>query len=337
MDRIKVGLLGGTGVVGQVFARMLANHPFLELSSVYASDRSSGSRYSSFLSDDLGSLYEHIMVERADSATILAGKNDIIFSAVSDSAAGTIEKEISAQGVKVFTNASANRMDPSVPLVVPEINFSSLEGLDQNSGFIVANGNCSTIGLSLGVAPLSGFGIKKIDVTTMQAVSGAGYPGVPSLDILSNVVPFIQSEEEKISRESAKIFGNPRMEVNATCTRVPIRDGHLESVTVVLEDQVDKADVLKAYHNFGNGAIRGAYPTLPSKSVIVRQERDRPQPLLDVMAGTPDRAKGMAVTVGRIRQKGNAISLVLLVHNLIRGAAGSAILNAEVMHGRGAF
>ncbi len=336
MDRIKVGLLGGTGLVGQVFARMLADHPFFELSSVYASDRSAGSGYSSFISDDLRDLYGHIVVEKADTSTILAGKNEVIFSAVSDHAAGKVEKDLRDHGVKVFTNASANRMDPSVPLVVPEINASSLEALNPEEGFIVANGNCSTIGLSLGIAPLSAFGIRKVEVTTMQAVSGAGYPGTPSLDILSNIVPFIQSEEEKISRESVKIFGNPQMEVNATCTRVPIRDGHLESVTVTLDEKVDESDVFKAYRGFRNGVIRGSYPTLPHNSVIVRTEQDRPQPLMDVMAGTPERARGMAVTVGRIRQKGSAISMVILVHNLIRGASGSALLNAEVMHGRGA-
>lgn len=337
MDKIKVGLLGGTGLVGQEFARMISDHPFLELVSVYASVRSSGSRYSAFLSDDsLAASYDHMVVKKADTQTILGDRNDIIFSAVSDSAAGNIEKDLAARGVKVFTNASANRMDPKVPLVVPEINASILESLNSDGGYIVANGNCSTIGLALGIAPLSGYGIRKVNVTTMQAVSGAGYPGVPSLDILSNIVPFIQSEEEKIARESAKIFASPDLDVNATCTRAPLRNGHLESVTVTLDSMADESDIVRSYRNFKNGALKSAFPTLPENSVILRNEKDRPQPLLDVMAGSPDRARGMAVTVGRIRKKGNDISMLVLVHNLIRGAAGSAILNAEITLSGGA-
>lgn len=342
MDKLKVGLIGSTGVVGSVFARLLADHPYFDLVSVYASDRSAGQRYSTFLNDAISSRYESLTVKTSDPDTILKDRNDVIFSAVSEAGAGPLEIEISRRGSVVFTNASANRMNRDVPLVVPEVNPDHTEQLQGKNGFIVANGNCSTIGLTLGLAPLTGFGINRVRVTTMQAISGAGYPGVPSLDIMSNLIPHIKGEEEKMAAESAKIFGsatpdgfkNADFRVSATCIRAPVRDGHLESVSVVLNDEPDIRAVRKSIHEFRNGKIHEKLPTLPEKSIILRNEDNRPQPILDVMAGSPERAAGMGVTLGRLRIDGNELSFVLLVHNLIRGAAGAAILNAEYLHKR---
>ena len=186
-------------------------------------------------------------------------------------------------------------------------------------------------------------GLEEVYVTTMQAVSGAGYPGVPSMDMLSNILPFIKSEEEKMVNETRKIFGNftasdrtgSKMKIHPTCIRVPVREGHLESITAVLSEDPDMNMLRERFRNFGNGNLKARLPTLPEKSVILMNGEDRPQPLLDVMAGSPERARGMAVTVGRLRVSGSRVSFVALVNNLIRGAAGSAVLNAEVLHESG--
>ncbi len=345
VDKLRVGIIGATGVVGQKFAQLLSNHPFMEIVSVYASDRSSGQSYSGFLNfdEELAERYEGLTVKRSDPNTILGDRNDLLFSAVSDANAGKLEKQLAQKGSIILTNASANRLDSEVPLVIPEVNPHHLESLNSSRGMIVANGNCSTIGMVLGLAPIADLGIQEIYVTTMQAVSGAGYPGVPSLDILSNIVPFIRSEEEKMVSETRKIFGRfpspegsqSNLKIHPTCVRVPVRDGHLESITAVMSDDVDTGLLQERFRNFGNGNLKARLPTLPEKSVILSNGDDRPQPLLDVMAGTPERTRGMSVTVGRLRASGSRISFVALVNNLIRGAAGSALLNAEFLHESG--
>ncbi len=345
MDKLRAGVIGATGVVGQKFAQLLSDHPFIEIGSVYASDRSSGHSYSDFLGfdEDLAGRYEGLVVKGSDPDTILQDRNDLLFSAVSDANAGKLEKQLSRKGSIILTNASANRLDSEVPLVIPEVNPHHLESLDPSRGMIVANGNCSTIGMALGLAPIADLGLEEVYVTTMQAVSGAGYPGVPSLDILSNIVPYIRSEEEKMVAETRKIFGSftpsdkseSSLKIHPTCIRVPVRDGHLESITAVMSEDVDPDILEKRFRNFGNGNLKASLPTLPVKSVMLRKGEDRPQPLLDIMAGSPDRARGMSVTVGRLRVTGSRVSFVALVHNLIRGAAGSALLNAEVLHKSG--
>ncbi len=343
MDKLRVGVIGATGVVGQKFAQLLSGHPYMEIASVYASDRSSGHSYSEFLTfnEELSEQYMDLKVKGSDPDTIMGDRNDLLFSAVSDANAGKLEKQLASRGSIILTNASANRLDSTVPLVVPEVNPHHLESLDPSHGIIVANGNCSTIGMVLGLAPVIDMGIKEVYVTTLQAVSGAGYPGVPSLDILSNAVPFIKSEEEKIVLETGKIFGSfppsgrSEFKIHPTCIRVPVREGHLESITAVLSEDADIQQLQERFRNYGNGNLKANLPTLPDKSVILADGEDRPQPLLDFMAGSPKRAQGMAVTVGRIRVSGTRVSFVLLVNNLIRGAAGSALLNAEVLHDSG--
>ena len=345
VDKLKVGVIGATGLVGQKFAQLLSDHPFMEVASVYASDRSSGRSYSDFLSfdEDLAQRYEGLIVKESNPDTVLGDRNDIIFSAVSDANAGKIEKHLARKGSTILTNASANRLENDVPLVIPEVNPHHLESLNSSHGMIVANGNCSTIGMVLGLAPIADMGLEEVYVTTMQAVSGAGYPGVPSIDMLSNIIPFIKSEEEKMVNETRKIFGNftssdrtgSKMKIHPTCIRVPVREGHLESITAVLSEDPDINMLRERFRNFGNGNLKARLPTLPEKSVILMNGEDRPQPLLDVMAGSPERARGMAVTVGRLRVSGSRVSFVALVNNLIRGAAGSAVLNAEVLHESG--
>ena len=345
VDKLKVGVVGATGLVGQKFAQFLSDHPFMEVASVYSSDRSSGRSYSDFLSfdEDLAQRYEGLIVKESNPDTVLGDRNDIIFSAVSDANAGKIEKQLARKGSTILTNASANRLENDVPLVIPEVNPHHLESLNSSHGMIVANGNCSTIGMVLGLAPIADMGIEEVYVTTMQAVSGAGYPGVPSIDMLSNIIPFIKSEEEKMVNETRKIFGNftssdrtgSKMKIHPTCIRVPVREGHLESITAVLSEDPDMNMLRERFRNFGNGNLKARLPTLPEKSVILMNGEDRPQPLLDVMAGSPERARGMAVTVGRLRVSGSRVSFVALVNNLIRGAAGSAVLNAEVLHESG--
>lgn len=345
VDKLRVGVIGATGVVGQKFAQLLSDHPYMEIASVYASERSIGHSYSDFLSFDcdIAERYEGLTVKGPDPDTILRDRNDLLFSAVSDANAGKLEKNLAQKGSVILTNASANRLDSSVPLVIPEVNPHHLESLNPSRGAIVANGNCSTIGMALSLAPIVDMGIEEVYVTTMQAISGAGYPGVPSLDILSNIVPFIRSEEEKMVSETRKIFGNftssdrseSSLKINPTCIRVPVREGHLESITAVMSRDVDMDDLFERFGNFGNGNLKARLPTLPEKSIILHKGEDRPQPLLDIMAGTPERARGMAVTVGRLRASGSRVSFVALVNNLIRGAAGSALLNAEVLHESG--
>ncbi|MEM0157368.1 MAG: aspartate-semialdehyde dehydrogenase [Thermoplasmataceae archaeon] len=345
MDKLRVGVIGATGVVGQKFAQLLSAHPYMEIASVYASDRSSGHPYSEFLtfSEDLAEQYGNLEVKGSEPDTIIRDRNDILFSAVSDANAGKLEKQLAEHGSIIMTNASANRLDNTVPLVVPEVNPHHLESVNTSHGLIVANGNCSTIGMALGLAPIFDMGIGDVYVTTLQAVSGAGYPGVPSLDILSNAVPFIKSEEEKMVLETGKIFGSfshsgrseSELKIHPTCIRVPVREGHLESITAVMSEDADIHQLQERFRNYGNGNLKAKLPTLPDKSVILMNGEDRPQPLLDIMAGSPERAEGMAVTVGRLRVSGSKVSFVLLVNNLIRGAAGSALLNAELLHESG--
>ncbi len=332
MDKLRVGILGATGVVGQVFLKILKDHPWFEVESLYASEKSSGKKVSS--GNERG---KELVVKEATVDSILRDKLDIIFSAVSDDKAGFIELSLAKKGGKVFSNASANRLDPEVPLVVPEINMDHLEILDQKAGYIVTNGNCSTIGTALGMAPLLQFKPRDIVVTSLQSVSGAGYPGVSSMDILGNVIPFIGGEEYKIVNESKKIFGIPQdgkivssnMDLTATATRVPVMVGHMISVSIVPGNAVSEEEFKKAYFQYGNGKITGKFPSLPRRSICLMDEEDRPQPILEM--NSPDYRNDMEVFVGRLRSSGHRLSAIFLINNLVRGAAGASILNAEIM------
>ncbi len=332
MDKLSVGVLGCTGLVGETFLKLLENHPWFRVDGIYASKNSAG------LLMKAGSIETNeLTVKDSTVKNIVNAKHDIVFSAISDLNAGPIELELSKHGQWVFTNASANRLNEAIPLVVPEINSDHLNMINEDDGFIVANGNCSTIGLSLGIDPIFDLMPQHLTVTTLQSISGAGYPGIPSMDILGNVIPFINGEEGKLEKETKKIFGkisNGKMHesslnISATATRVPVKIGHIISATVEVREDVDEKLVLNKIKNYGNGSLKGQFPTLPKESIMFVPGNDRPQPLLD--SNSDDVLKEMQVKVGRIRVSGKYISLIILVNNLVRGAAGASILNAEIV------
>lgn len=345
MDKIKTGILGCTGIVGQQFVRMLDSHPYFEIASLSASPRSAGKRYCEtadwVVGGDFPQYVRDMVVTETSVEALLKEKVRVVFSALPAPIARGIEEELARKGLYVFSNASAHRLDLDVPILIPEVNPEHLELINtqiaRHRGFIVANSNCSAAGLVLGLKPLLNFGLRSVTVTTYQALSGAGRRGVASLDIVDNLIPYIKDEEEKIERETGKIFGrihkggvkNASFEINASCCRVPTRDGHLESVAVELDEDVDIETILNAFNSFRGVPQELKLPTAPDAPVIVRTEENRPQPFLDRYAGTPERAKGMAITVGRIRKKGKKVNFFLLVNNAVRGAAGACILNAE--------
>ncbi|MEM3852036.1 MAG: aspartate-semialdehyde dehydrogenase [Methanomassiliicoccales archaeon] len=345
MNELKVAVLGASGMVGQRFCEMLSSHPYFTVGGLYASEKSGGRKLRDALllpepriDDELAEME----MQPLNVAEIVNEQYDAIFSALPTSIAGPVEEELRSAGGAVFTNASPHRMEKDVPLVVPEVNCEHLLNVHR-PGFIVANGNCSAIGLALTLKPLLPLGLKHVEVTTLQALSGAGYPGVASLDAVGNVIPHIQSEEEKLAAEIPKMLGafmgdsyTPHpVSVDATCTRVPVRDGHLESVCVEVEKGTDLEEVRSLFSSFRSQPQELGLPSAPSKPVIVAEGMNRPQPLLDVYNGTPERARGMAATVGRIRVSGRLIRYVALTHNTIRGAAGGSVLNAEFMFRRG--
>ncbi len=349
--RLPVTVLGATGLVGQRFVALLAGHPWFELGAVAASERSQGARYGDTVRWRLETPAPEaalaLPVRAPTPEDVLSG--GIVFSALPTDEAREIEPRFAAAGALVFSNASAYRMEPDVPLIVPEINPGHLDALRAQRerrgwrGAIVTNPNCSTIGLTLALAPLLRFGLRRVLVTTLQAASGAGYPGVASLDLLDNVVPYIGGEEEKIESETRKILGAwedsagfaplaaDETRLSATCTRVPVRDGHLECVSVELAEHAEPEELIAAWHAFGGEPQERGLPSAPQPVVLYREDVDRPQPLRDRMAGG-----GMAVTVGRLRRcEALDYKFVCLSHNTIRGAAGAALLNAELAVARG--
>jgi aspartate-semialdehyde dehydrogenase len=345
-SKIPVVILGATGTVGQKFVRLLTDHPWFEVAAVAASDQSAGRRYGEIvrwrenipIPERIGAM----TVQRVDAA--IPGR--IAFSAIDAEIAGEVEQAFARAGKYVVTNTKTHRMEPDVPLLLPEVNPDHLNLLARQqrerrwSGGIVANPNCSTAGLVLGVAPLHrAFGIEKIFVATMQAVSGAGYPGVASLDALGNVIPYIGGEEEKLERETRKILGpygteqvvDAPMAVTAHTNRVAVVDGHLEVVSVGFSRRVMPDEAIQALDQFRAPAEVATLPSTPARPVELDRRPDRPQPRLD-----SDRGNGMTVTVGRVRPCNLLdLRLVLLSHNTIRGAAGAAIQNAELLVQRG--
>jgi len=349
MGKIKVGILGATGLVGQTFIYLLKDHPWFEITEVAASEKSSHKtyyeavlgrwRFSSDIPDNVKNLEVKECKPKLDC--------DIVFSALDASIAREIEEDFAKNGYGVLSNASSHRMDEDVPLVIPEINPEHLELLDVQKrnrkwdGFIVTNANCTTTHLVLTLKPIHDeFGLEKVFVTSMQALSGAGYPGVASLDIIDNVIPFIRNEEQKVETETLKILGkfkNNKIEmaniaISAHCNRVNVRDGHTECVSVKLSSNVTIDDLINAFERF-NPLKEYKLPMAPSKPIVIKKEEDRPQPRLD-----REIEKGMASVIGRIRRC-NVLDYkyVVLGHNLIRGAAGAAILNAEYMYYKGYF
>ncbi len=337
--KYKVGVLGATGMVGQKFIELLSDHPWFEVTSLAASERRIGKKYGEevrwIVSENVPENVRDLELLPMDPKKFDA---DIVFSALPSDVAREVEKKFAEAGFVVASNASAHRMEEDVPLVIPEVNADHLELIEVQKknrgwdGFIVTNPNCTTIILTITLKPLMDLGLKEVNVATMQALSGAGYPGVPSLDITDNVIPFIKGEEEKVESEPLKILGSLEggkvrfadLKISASCHRVPVIDGHTEAVFAKFERDVSVAEVREAFESFK--PIKGL-PTSPEKLIIVRDEQDRPQPRLDRDAG-----KGMSVVVGRIRKSGDReVKYIALGHNTVRGAAGASILNAELL------
>src|SRR5579859_2772368 len=343
----RAGVLGATGIVGQRLVKLLAGHPWFELAEVAASERSSGKKYAEavtwHLNEPIPEAAANLVVKGLDPSL----QCDFVFSALDSSVAGSAEEEFARAGYPVVSNSKNHRMSPDVPLLIPEVNAAHLDALPQQqrnrgygTGFIVTNPNCSTAGLVLVLKPLAdAFGLEKIFVVTMQATSGAGYPCVASLDILGNVVPFISGEEEKMETEPQKLLGkwdggrfiDAGFGISAHCNRVPVRDGHLECVSLGLKKIASIGEVAEVLRDFAVDDELASLPTAVRHPIVVVDEENRPQPRRDAGAG-----HGMAAVVGRIRECSLLdVKLALLSHNLVRGAAGAAVLNAELLAVRG--
>lgn len=347
MDKIGVGILGATGAVGQRFVQLLDGHPWFEIAALAASETSAGNTYAGActwrISADMPEAVREVEVLPVEPGF----EADIVFSALPSSVAGPVEESFAEAGYVVCSNASAHRMDPDVPLLIPEVNPEHLSLIPHqqrrrgwSEGYIVTNPNCSTIHLVLALKPLHDvFGINRVLVTTMQALSGAGYPGVPSLDIVDNVIPYIGGEEGKLEAEPLKLLGRfdgesielADIAISAQANRVQTIDGHLEAVSIDLTQRASVQDVVAAFSEFQAEPQELGLPTAPKHPVVVRREPDRPQPRLDRAA-----ERGMASIVGRVREcPVFDIKFLVLGHNTIRGAAGASILNAELLVAKG--
>ncbi len=346
MSKIPVGVLGATGAVGQKFVLLLADHPWFELRALAASERSAGHRYGDIVSwKQAGSVPE--AASALEVGTCEANMDcPIVFSGLDSSVAGEVETEFANRGHWVFSNARNHRMDPDVPLLIPELNANHLDIVpwqrkNRNwSGAIVANANCSSIVLALSLGPLHRqFGLELVQVVTFQAISGAGYPGVPSLDILGNVLPFIEGEEDKIETETQKMLGvfekdsfSPaQFTISAQANRVSVEEGHLECVSLRLKTKASVEDVIATWEKFQGPPQELNLPSAPRDPVVVFRDESRPQPRLDVW-----KYGGMSSLIGRTRPCSVLdIKYVVLGHNTIRGAAGASILNAELVREKG--
>ncbi len=353
MPKKRAAILGSSGMIGQRFARMLQGHPYFDVVAYCASDRSDGKTMAQAwkLSDvDLDKDLGAQVIQGTNSEALRKQGVDVVFSGLPSEVAGPIEDALAEAGMAVFSNAASHRMEPDTPILLPEVNADHLDSIEvqkkrrKNHGFIVTNANCSVTGLALGLKPLvDKFGFKDVNVATYQALSGAGYPGVASLDILGNVMPYIKNEEEKMNSEGRKILGtwtNGRFEdspvmIQACCARVHVRDGHLEAVFIRDKEMPSRDDIIGALSHFSARPQKLKLPSAPEHPILVREEPDRPQPILDADAGTPQRAAGMAVTVGRIRVDRDVLRMFLLSHNTIRGGAGGSVLNAELAYKEG--
>jgi aspartate-semialdehyde dehydrogenase len=340
---IPTAILGASGYIGQHFARLLDDHPFFAPPLLVGSDRSAGKRL-----EELWQLPEEVPAGLGRERLRPLGPRElrargvrVVFGALPSGTAGVIESECQRRGIHVFSNSADHRMDADVPLLVPEVNAAHLRalvGLRRRGGLLVNNPNCTTTGLVLGLAPIWRLvAPREVHLASYQALSGAGFPGVASLTITDNVVPFIREEEEKVAEETQRILGTarngrirPRPEpVLAQCARVGVRDGHLEAITVVARRRPSRAQLVEAWRRFDPLAGR-ALPTLPHPPIVLRPEADRPQPVRDRWAGTPHRARGMAVSIGRVRWEPPYLRFYLLVHNAVRGGAGGSVSNAEL-------
>jgi aspartate-semialdehyde dehydrogenase len=345
----KVAILGATGAVGQRFIQLLQGHPWFQIEVLAASERSAGKKFKDacnwVMESNLPKEIAEMSVANADVESVeKAGDVDLVFSSLPGDLAGPVESEFAAL-YPVFSKASAHRMENDVPLLIPEINpdHADLIKIQQKArgwkGFITTDPNCSTIQLAITLKPLMQFGLRNVIVTTMQALSGAGYPGVPSLDIIDNVVPYISKEEEKMEAEALKILGtfngltveNADFCLSASCNRVNVKDGHLESVFIKLEEDPSIEEIEAAFARFKGEPQKLKLPSAPENPIVIRKEPNRPQPRYD-----RDTGNGMSVVVGRIRKDPiMTFKYMCLGHNTVRGGAGAGILSAELLVAKG--
>jgi|SRR5579872_5725090 len=345
-NRIPVGILGATGTVGQRYIQLMEHHPWFEVAWLAASERSTGKTYAEACKWKLDTPMPARIAAMPLTAAVPDSAPRVVFASVDAAFAQEIEPQFAAAGKIIITNSSAFRMHPNVPLIIPEVNADHLPMLEtqtwfkQNRGCIVANGNCTAIGLILPIAPLhQRFGLDKVFVVSMQAISGAGYPGVASLDILGNVVPYIAKEEEKLEEEAHKMLGScangqvtkAEFSLSASCNRVAVLDGHTESVSVKLRKKATTDEIIDTFAEFRGQTAGLNLPSAPAQVVHYDSAPDRPQPRLDV-----NRGNGMTASVGRLRPC-NLLDwkFTVLTHNVIRGAAGAALLNGELMKVKG--
>ena len=346
MNKIPVAVLGATGAVGQRFVEMLVNHPYFEMVALTGSERSAGKAYGDgcrwVLSGSLPEEVRDLVIQ--PTSTDLPCK--VTFSALPASIAREWEPQLAAAGYAVCSNASALRQTPGVPLLIPEINFDHLDMIPLQhmqlgwKGLAVTSPNCTTNGIAMTLKPLDdAFGVEAVFVSTMQAISGAGYPGLPSLDILDNVLPFINGEEEKIQAETNLLLGKmvageripATIQISAHANRVPVFDGHTVALSIKFRQKPSVEDAIQVLEDFRGSAEVQEMPTAPTQPIIVRREVDRPQPRRDREAGN-----GMSISVGRIRPCNLFdLRMVSVVHNTVRGAAGGSILNAELLYAKG--
>jgi aspartate-semialdehyde dehydrogenase len=347
-NKLPIGILGATGVVGQRFIQMLEHHPWFEVAWLAASDRSEGKTYADAARWRLKTAIPANVAAMKVSPATPEGAPKIIFAALDAAIAAEMEPRFAAAGCAVVSNSSALRMQSDVPLVIPEVNAGHIKLIDtqawrkKSGGYVVTNPNCSAIGLVLALAPLQrSFGLETVMAVTMQAVSGAGYPGVASLDILGNVIPYIRNEEEKMEEETLKLLGQLNgtrvlpagFAMSAQCNRVAVEDGHTESVSVRLKTKAKREEIIAAWNDYRAEPQELKLPSAPEHPLVYLEANDRPQPRLDVDLGA-----GMTAAVGRLRPCGVLDwKFTVLSHNTIRGAAGAAVLNAELLKAKGYF
>ena len=344
--KIPIGILGATGVVGQRFIQMLEHHPWFAVAWLAASDRSEGKPYADAARWRLKTQIPPAVAKMKVSPATPDGAPKIIFAALDSAIAAELEPRFAEAGCAVVSNSSALRMQEDVPLVIPDVNSGHIKLIDiqgwrkKSGGYVVTNPNCSAIGLVLALAPLhQKFGLETVMAVTMQAVSGAGYPGVASLDILGNVIPFIKNEEEKMEEETKKLLGQLNgskvipgpFAMSAQCNRVAVEDGHTESIAIRLKKKAKPEEIIEAWNSYRSEPQTLKLPSAPERPVVYVEASDRPQPRFDV-----DMGAGMTTTVGRLRPCSVLDwKFTVLSHNTIRGAAGAAVLNAELLKAKG--
>jgi aspartate-semialdehyde dehydrogenase len=352
MKKMKVGILGATGLVGQNFVNLLSEHPYFEIGFLAASEKSTGKTYGDAvdwkLKTKLSDYIKGIKIIDISLDSIIKENIDIVFNALPSGVGGNIEKRLRENGRFVFSNSSTNRMEPDIPIIITEINSDHFKFVKTQKtrygGAIITNSNCVVSGFVFALKPLLEFGVKSVIISTYQAISGAGINGISAFEMNSNIIPHIKKEEEKIENETLKILGKikgnrsviPRFPVIANSCRVGVLIGHLESITIEFENDISVELIKERLKNFKGEPQKLELPLAPDNPIILREEENRPQPSYDCFLPEGKRG-GMAVVIGRVRKKGNRISLYLLVNNLVRGAAGQSVLNAEYAYKNNLF